>query len=400
MKQLLSSNRNKLLALIFSLVLVVGLATCSGGKEPSEEYPTYIVTVDNLDVHKKPKDSSRVLGQLPLDLEIEILEEKTVNDTLWGRIDELKLPDGEKIKAGWIDMQYVCLPGEIEPEETVPVILEPEAPKTVAATMGTVIAGKLNIRKGPNADYETAGAYYYGDRIEILETQTTGDTVWGRTGQGWVGMGYVKMDGTPIDETDETAASIYTDGNIGVLGYGVVNLGELNVRLGPGSQYPKLSTVKLGVRYAYYQVLEDWVRIESGWVSAEYFYLEGTATEDAFTGMVTAEELNIRTGPDTSFQSVGTHQKGDTTEILATVGSWGYTEQGWIFVSYVEPVAPTYTTGTGVVTRGLNIRQEPNAESEILGTYTEGNAVTILEVSGSWGRTDLGWINLQFVKFD
>ena len=400
MKQLLSTKRNKLLALILALVLVVGLATCSGGNKASEEYPTYVVSIDNLEVHKKASDTSRVLGQLPLDLEIEILEEKTVRDILWGRIDDLKLPDGEKVKAGWIDMQYVRLPGEIEPEETEPVIVVPEEPKTVPATMGTVTAGKLNIRKGPDSKYEADGAYYYGDRIEILETQTTDDTLWGRTNLGWVGMGYVRMDGAPITEEDEIPEGLFTDGNTDVLGYGVVNLGELNVRLGPGAQYTKLGTVKQGVRYAYYQASENWVRIESGWVSTEYFYVEGTATENAFSGKVTAEDLNIRTGPDTSFRNVGTYQQGEVIHILVQVGSWGYTEQGWVFMTYVEPVAPTYTTGTCIVTLGLNIRQEPNAESEIVGTYAEGTVVTILEVADNWGKTDQGWINLQFVKYN
>lgn len=397
MKQLFPSKLRKLLVLIVCVALIAGLAGCFGGSKTAEEKDLYTVSVDNLEVHKKAKAGSRVLGQLPLGLEIEILEEKTVKETLWGRIDTLKLPDGTKVKGGWIELQYVRLPGETEPEETEPVI-EVEVPKTVPATMGTVIAGELNIRKGPDSNYETDGAYYYGDRIEILETQTNGDTLWGRTNLGWVGMGYVRMDGTPV-EADENAPEIMSDGNTGVLGYGVVNLGELNVRLGPGADYAKLTTVKQGVRYAYYQTAENWVRIESGWVSTEYFYVEGTATENAFSGTVTEENLNIRTGPDTSFQSVGTYQKGDTIHILVQVGSWGYTEQGWVFLTYIEPIAPTYTPGTCIVTRGLNIRKEPNADSEIVGELVEGSIVTVLEVDGTWGKTEQGWINLQFVKY-
>ena len=87
-------------------------------------------------------------------------------------------------------------------------------------------------------------------------------------------------------------------------------------------------------------------------------------------------------------------------EILAQVGAWGYTEKGWVFISYVEPVAPTYTTGRCTVTRGLNIRQEANADSEIVGALVEGTVVTILEVDGNWGRTVQGWINLNFVKYE
>ena len=277
----------------------------------------------------------------------------------------------------------------------------PTEPLTVPATMGTVTAGELNIRKGADSDYEKVGTYMKGDRIEILETNTVDGTVWGRTNLGWVGMGYVRMDGTPItSEEDPNAARVSSDGNYEVLGYGVVNLGELNVRIGPGTEYTKVRTVTQGVRYAYYQLADGWVRIEDGWVSTEYFYLEGTTTDSAMTGSVATDDLNIRTGPDTSFRSTGTYKQGEHIEILAQVHGWGYTEKGWVFMAYIEEVAPTYTTGSCTITIGLNIREEPNADSEIVGTYSMGDHVTITEVQGSWGKTDLGWINLKFVKYD
>ena len=60
----------------------------------------------------------------------------------------------------------------------------------------------------------------------------------------------------------------------------------------------------------------------------------------------------------------------------------------------------TYTTGTGSVTSGLNIRKEPDPSSESVGTYSIGDRVTITEVNGCWGKTDKGWINLQYVRYD
>lgn len=276
----------------------------------------------------------------------------------------------------------------------------PTEPPSIPATMGTVVTGKLNVRKDAGSEHDVVGSYMKGARIEILETKTVVDTVWGRTNLGWVGMGYVRMDGTaaPADtEGDSSTNKVTTDGSYAILGYGVVNLGELNVRLGPGTEYGKVCTVTEGTRYAYYQTSGNWVRIEDGWVSTDYFYVEGATTEDAFTGTTTTDDLNIRTGPNTSFRSCGTYSKGTTVKILGQVDGWGYTERGWISMSYVEHA---YSTGTGKVTIGLNIRKEPNADAEAVGTYTEGDPVTILEVQGSWGRTDKGWINLQYVKYN
>lgn len=407
-KGLPSNKRYIVLALIAVLVLILifGFSRCSAKEAPVAEAVTYIVMADDLDVHKKAKESSRVLSQLPFALEVDVLEEKTVKEITWGRIDDMKLEDGTKVKAGWIDLRDAILLSELiamqEPEQEPEDEVQTEQ-KYVEATMGTITASKLNIRKGPEENYETNGAYYKGDRVEILEIQTVDGTTWGQTNLGWIGMGYVKMDGSPVNN-EEVHPNLVTNGETAILGYGVVDLGELNVRQGPGTEHAKVRTVKKGDRYAYYQTSNtagNWVRIEDGWVSTEYFYLEGTVADDAVTGtVIETDHLNIRTGPNTSFRSTGILKQGDAVEILAQVGGWGYTEQGWIFMSYVQPDAPTYSTGECTVTRGLNIRQEPNADSEIVGTYVQGNTITILEVDGNWGKTVQGWINLKYVEYN
>lgn len=393
-KPFLSSNTGKLLVLIFALLLVlaIGLTRCSAGDAlPSEEPRTGTVSVDNLEVHKKPNANSRVLSRLPLDLEIEILEEAVVKETVWGRIDKMELSDGSKVKSGWIDLQCIDFVGDVIVEDLEPVP-EAEPEPAVTVTMGTITASKLNVRKGPGSDYDVDGAYYKGDRIEILETQTVDDTVWGRTHKGWIGMGYVRMDGTYTSE-----GITKSDGNTTVLGYGIVTINELNVRLGPDTIYGKAGTIPRGSRYACYQLLDGWARTEDGWVSTEHFYVEGTATGDAFRGIINTDSLNVRTGPHTSYMLVDTYVHGETVNVLAKFGDWGYTEKGWVYLEYVDP---NYTTGTGTVTSGLNVRTEPNADADIAGTYTTGDRVTITEVVDNWGRTELGWINLKYIAYD
>lgn len=44
---------------------------------------------------------------------------------------------------------------------------------------------------------------------------------------------------------------------------------------------------------------------------------------------------------------------------------------------------------------GLNIRRNPNGT--IIGSYKYGTAVTILEVSGNWSKTNLGWISSDYL---
>lgn len=62
------------------------------------------------------------------------------------------------------------------------------------------------------------------------------------------------------------------------------------------------------------------------------------------------------------------------------------------------PTEPPTVTGTVTATH-LNIRQEPTTDSLAVGSYQKGDTVTILETSGDWGRTDRGWIKLEYVSF-
>ena len=402
----ISTKQKQWILVGLALVLILAV-TCCSRKEPAAEFdPIGTVSADNLNVRKKPDGDAKVLGRLPLDLEIEILEQKTVDDILWGRIDALTLPDGTKIKAGWVNLNYVKFGVDVEPEPTEPPTEAPTEPPvelpTVPATMGTITAGKLNIRKGAGSDTDEVGTYMNGDRVEITETKTVGDTLWGHTGRGWVGMGFVRMDGTPALNQDGSLADadlLSSDGKYGVLGYGVVDLGSLNVRHGPGVDYNKVKDVSEGDRYAYYQVLGDWVRIDGGWVSTEYFYIEGTKAADATNGTVEADELKVRSGPATTFKVIDTYKKGEAVELLGVVGRWGYTGKGWVSMDYILKVEATYTTGVGTISTGLNIRKDPDADSQSMGTYTEGDLVEILEVKGHWGRTSKGWINLRYVNF-
>lgn len=45
----------------------------------------------------------------------------------------------------------------------------------------------------------------------------------------------------------------------------------------------------------------------------------------------------------------------------------------------------------------LNIREKPKASSATVGNYPSGETVTILETKNGWGRTDKGWIHMDYV---
>jgi len=290
---------------------------------------------------------------------------------------------------------------DIEPA-TEPAAIE-TLPVGIPATMGTIIIDQLSICKDAGVVVDIEAYYTIGDRVEIQQEMAVNGMAWGYTGKGWIDMSYVRMDDVPPgrdSSTNSDGVEIVSNGSHSVLGYGVVDLNALNVRVGPGTDYTKVKEIPQGKRYAYYEVADEWVRIGDGWVSTEYFYVEGTTAEDATTGTVTTNDLNVRTGPDTSFKRISSYMEDDSVQILAIVNGWGYTEEGWISMMYVTLPEPVYATGSATVTVGLNIREEPDPSAEKVDAYREGDRVTIIKVKDGWGKTDKGWINLNYVKYD
>lgn len=146
-------------------------------------------------------------------------------------------------------------------------------------------------------------------------------------------------------------------------------------------------------------------------------------------GTVNADNLNVRSEPYSTADILKRLAINTRIEILEQKivdgVNWGRIAEGWINLNYVTigvefPGSDTNTddntvvnnqsnigsgsvttnnTTTGVTTTGLNIRKESNANATAVGTYAKGTKVTILERSNGWGRTDKGWINLDYVDF-
>ena len=149
------------------------------------------------------------------------------------------------------------------------------------------------------------------------------------------------------------------------------------------------------------------------------------------TGTVTSV-LNIRSSPSTEATVIGTLYAGDKVEVsrreVVTGIDWAYIiapESGWIVMEFVEmdipsqqplqpdtstpagsnPPADSDTTNTNttnikavVNANGLNIRSEASKNGKVQGAYNKGDVITILETKDGWGRTNKGWVKLEYVN--
>ena len=67
---------------------------------------------------------------------------------------------------------------------------------------------------------------------------------------------------------------------------------------------------------------------------------------------------------------------------------------------YVEPEESTEDIQevTVISESGLNIRQEPGVDSDVVGTLYYGAEIEVIGVEGDWYETDLGFIYSEYVN--
>ena len=137
------------------------------------------------------------------------------------------------------------------------------------------------------------------------------------------------------------------------------------------------------------------------------------STESTTTGKVsTSNGLNIRQEPSNTGAVVGNYDDGTIITILEIKDGWGRTDQGWVSLNYVttmdgtpmvdiaqiEPsVDSSAPTDIETELKPLNIREKPDKSSAVVGAYPNGTIVTILETQDDWGKTDQGWIHMDYV---
>lgn len=402
-----------------------------------------IINTDVLNVRSGPGAGNTKVGEYKRGDEVKITLQQKVSTTTWGLTEK-----------GWISLYYVKVTpvkeGEVpdiefidpteptEPEATTPETespeKEPESSES-AKVIGTVVnCTALNIRSGAGTNNPKVGKLACYTSVEILEQTTVKGQLWGRIDKGWVSMNYIEIATSGTGTTEGTGAT-------------VVKCTNLNIRAGAGTNYNKVGRLAKGTRV---QILETttvngatWGRTVKGWVHMYYIQLdpvseipstpetetpetekpetekpETEAPESGTTGtekvimtgvIYKTDSLRVRSGPGTDKVHVGDLKRGEKVEIyeVVTVGrsSWGRIDKGWILLYYVQTETVVNEDGTVVKTvtsTTLNIREAAGTKNAIVGKYYRGAQIVILEetqVNGTaWGRTDQGWVCLDYVK--
>ena len=193
------------------------------------------------------------------------------------------------------------------------------------ASVGTAVvtADSLRMRKEPNTSSAILASVRKGSTVELLSREENG---WYKViYQGKEGY----MSGDWLDVTMFSNAD--TSGSADASGFAdpaglpvpVVTADTLNVRSDAGTDYDRVGTLKKGTEVTILETLDGWYKISSGeltgYVSADYISLDGTVPQE---GLVLTGVLNVRSGPGTDYERLGTVRMGTTVTILNTEGGW------------------------------------------------------------------------------
>ena len=127
---------------------------------------------------------------------------------------------------------------------------------------------------------------------------------------------------------------------------------------------------------------------------------------NSYTVKVTANSLNVRSGPGTNHNVVTTVKKNQVYTIVETSNNWGKLKSGagWICLDYTSKntaatvkTEPSYKTMT-VTASALNIRKGPGTSYQIVGTYKKGTKVKIYSIANGWAKCDKGYISEKYIK--
>ena len=258
------------------------------------------------------------------------------------------------------------------------------------------------------------------DMFVLLTPGSTGSTIGG--GNGSTGS---TAPTTPTTPTTEPVAA-----------YIVCN-STVNVRSGAGVDNALVTTLANGTNVKIYEkttVLgKEWARIDQGWVCMDYVKLgtlanvpnggnNGSSGSVAIITTVPAgaiavgyanQDIKIRSGAGLGYPEVGSVSKGYSIAIyenkLDGGMSWGRTDNGWICTSYLT-ITGIGTSGSGAMgTIGgvgftANVRLSASSGSALMAKVMVSSRVAVHETqavgSETWGRTDLGWINMQYIVLD
>ena len=370
---------------------------------PSAQATAYV------NVRSGPGTDYPVYGVMPIGTTAQVVGKNT--DGSWWALSIPVAPLGQ----GWVSGQYVTTSNV----ESIPVLPAPPVPPTTEFTgpqpndPQVSILDATYVRSGPGEAYPAYGVAPAGAKATVIG-RSQDNLYWVvrinptlvSTGVGWVLQAFTVAQNTnnvPVIESPPLPQTVAMPTPPAGAATGVA-LTALNVRSGPGTNYPVLAVAPAGsvgeitgksADNAWWQVRVPTTLSADGfgWVSADYVYATNTANVPVVAAPVTqatntplpviltptltasgsssgsymvkigttTETVNLRAGPGNQYESLDTLPSGWSGVIVGSDpnGTWyafsvptSLTKdgKGWVSASYVKVTEVNYATATAMAT--------------------------------------------------
>ncbi|MCC8356431.1 MAG: SH3 domain-containing protein [Oscillospiraceae bacterium] len=201
----------------------------------------------------------------------------------------------------------------------------------------------------------------------------------------------------------------------------------VNLRSGPGTDYEVIASVASGTELARSAITGNWSEVtyegQVCYVNNSLITTEApTSSEDDGVTVYVVGDVNLRSGPDTSYDVVAVATAGTALTRTGTTGDWSIIsyngETVYAYSSYLSTTAtaaetttdtaedsttestttdvPTSTedvvsaSGTVYTTAGINLRSGPGTSYDIVASALAGTALTRTGTTGDWTQVSYG----------
>ena len=264
-----------------------------------------------------------------------------------------------------------------------------------ASNIGTVTASSLNVRSGPSTSYTVVTTVKKNDKVNILQSSNGWYKIETSSGkQGWVSSSYISAS----NSNTNNSINNNTQSNIAI-----VNTDGLNFRNGAGTSYSIIKVLNKGEKVEVISESNGWSKVKHdsrlGYVASQYI---DKATTNYTIKEVNTDGLNVRTGPSTSYATIGKLNKGTRVEVISESDGWSkinynnktaYVSSGYLKAvststpdTKPEDTTQQYKEIKVVNTDGLNVRKGPSTSYESIGKIDKGTSVEVISESDGWSK--------------
>lgn len=362
----ITPQKRLFLCALILIFLVAGMPVWAGEEG--------VVKTNVLNVRKGPGTNYSVLTKVKAGETYRLLDTS-------GEWAKILLHNGQE---GWVSKEYLNI-------------------RTIDSKKVTVKGDVVNLRKGPGTGFAKVGQTKAGIVLEVISERNNWFQVEYNGGQAWI-AGWLVEDAVSVPAPSEPSRS----GNLPTVKYLIVTGKVVNVRKGPGLEYPVITKIGLNEKHLILAEQNGWYKLraggQEGWILGELAKVVTETTSQPPQNVetpagqptaviVTGDVVNIRAAASMEAQVLTKVARGEKLNVITRQDDWYQVRLadnriGWIAAWLTEAATGTAPSGS--------------VQTEVLSApISEGRYFRIFDVAGKPSLVLEGWKQEEYqVKMD